>query len=108
MTKFQRFVSYLALGISIYGTYFLISGCFSLNNGTLYGQGALALLAPVLIATPINILCLLIFIILARYVIRKKIKKSSQVFGMETRLVLGAILLLNAYFFAGQTCSWNW
>ncbi len=108
MTKFQRFVSYLALGTSIYGAYFLISGCFNLKNGTLYGQGVVALLAPVLIATPITILCLLIFIISACYVIRKKIKKESHVFGMETRLVWGAILLLNVYFFAGQTCPWIW
>ena len=103
MTKFQRFVSYLALGTSIYGAYFLISGCPLLYSA---GQGALALLGPILIGTPINILCLLIFIILARYVIRKKIKMRSQIFGMETRLVWGAILLLNAYFFVGITCFW--
>ena len=107
MTKFQRFVSYLALGTSIYGAYFLISGCFNLKNGTLYGQGAVALLAPVLIATPITILCLLIFIILPEGQDRT-LKKSSQVFGMETSLVWGAILLLNVYFFVGQTCSWDW
>jgi len=106
MTKFQRFVSYLNLGTSIYGAYFLISVCFNLKNGFLYGQGVLALSAPILIGTPITILCLIIFIISACYVIRKKIKKRSQVFGMETRLVWGAILLLNVYFFAGQTCPW--
>ena len=103
MNKFQRFVSYLALGTSIYGAYFLISGCPLLSSA---GQGSLALLGPILIGTPINIVCFLIFIILARYVIRKKIKNRSQIFGMETRLVWGTILLLNVYFFVGQHCFW--
>ena len=103
MTKFQRFVSYLALGNSIFWAYFLISGCPKLHAA---GQGAVALLAPVLIGTPINIACLLIFLILARYAIRKKIKNSSQIFGMEAGLIWGAILVLNAWFVIGISCFW--
>ena len=106
MTKLQRFVSYLNLGTSILGTYFLISSCFNLENGILYGQGALVLYGPILIGTPITVLCLLIFIISALNVIRNKIKKMSQIFGMETRLVWGTILFLNVYFFVGLTCFW--
>ena len=86
MTKFQRFVSYLALGTSTYGAYFLISGCPHLSAA---GQGAVALMAPVLIGTPINFVFLLIFIVLEEYAIRKKIKKKGQDFGIEAGLVGG-------------------
>ena len=103
MTKFQRFISYLALGNSICWAYFLISGCPNLHAA---GQGAVALLAPVLIGTPINIACLLIFLVLARYAIRKKTRNSSQIFGMEAGLIWGAILVLNAYFVVGPSCFW--
>ena len=70
------------------------------------GQGAVALLAPVLIGTPINIACLLIFLILARNAIRKKIKNGSQIFGMEAELIWGAILVLNSYFVVVPSCFW--
>ena len=71
------------------------------------GQGAVALLAPVLIGTPINIACLLIFLVLARYAKRKKIKNSSQIFGMEAGLIWGAILVLNVGFWlVGPSCFW--
>tara|TARA_B100000401_G_C52178936_1_gene426879 strand:- start:164 stop:472 length:309 start_codon:yes stop_codon:yes gene_type:complete len=99
MTQLQRFFSYLPLGTSIYGAYFFIRYCPSLYTA---GQGALALLAPLLLGTPINIVCLLIFLVLARYAIREKIKNSSQVFGIEAGLVWGAILILNAWFFIGM------
>ena len=103
MTEFQRFFSYLPLGTSIYGAYFFIRYCPSLSTA---GQGGLALLTPALIGTPINIACLLIFLILARYAIRKKIKNSSQIFGMEAGLIWGAILVLNAWFVIGISCFW--
>ena len=103
MTKFQRFISYLALANSIFWAYFLISGCPNLHAA---GQGAVALLAPVLIGTPINIACLLIFLVLARYAIRKKTRNSSQIFGMEAGLVWGIILVLSACFLVGPSCFW--
>lgn len=103
MTKFQRFFSYIPLVTSIYGVYFFIRYCPGLYTA---GQGALALLTPVLIGTPINIACLLIFLILARNAIRKKIKNGSQIFGMEAELIWGAILVLNAWFLVGPSCFW--
>ena len=103
MTKFQRFVSYLALGTSTYGACFLISGCPHLSTA---GQGAVALMAPVLIGTPVNFVYLLVFIVLEEYAIRKKIKKKGQGFGMEAGLVWGTILVLNAYFVVGPSCFW--
>ena len=103
MTKFQRFFSYIPLVTSIYGAYFFIRYCPSLYTA---GQGGLALLAPALIGTPINIACSLIFLILARYAIRKKIKNSSQIFGMEAGLIWGVILVLNAWFLVAPQCFW--
>lgn len=104
MTKFQRFFSYIPLATSIYGAYFFKRYCPSLHTA---GQGAVALLAPLLIGTPINIACLLIFLILARYAIRKKIKNSNQIFGMEAGLIWGAILVLNVGFWlVGPSCFW--
>ena len=103
MTKFQQFFSYIPLTTSIYGALFFIRYCPNLYTA---GQGALALLAPLLIGTPINIICLLIFLVLPRYKIRKKIKNSSQIFGMEARLIWGAILVLNAWFVIGISCFW--
>ena len=84
MTKFQRFVSYLALGTSIFWAYFLMSGCPHLSTA---GQGAVALMAPVLIGTPVNLICLLVLIVLDEFAIRKNIKKKGQGFGMEAGLV---------------------
>ena len=69
MTKSQRFVSYLALGASKYGAYFLISGCPHLSTAD---QGAVALMAPVLIGTPVNFVCLLGFIVLEEYANEKR------------------------------------
>ena len=103
MTKFQKFFSSLPLGTSIYGTYFFIRHCPNLHTA---GQGAVALLAPLLLGTPINIVCLLVFLISARYPIRKKMKNSSQIFGMEAGLIWGAILVLNAWFVIGISCFW--
>ena len=104
MTQLQRFFSYLPLGTSIYGAYFFIRYCPSLYTA---GQGVLALSAPLLLGTPINIVCLLIFLVLARYAIRKKIKNSSQIFGMEAGLIWGAILVLNVGFWlVGPACFW--
>ena len=100
MGTILRIISYLALGNSIFWAYvyaFII--CKALGNGTLNGQGALAALGPFLIGTTTSIICLLAFIIWACYVLRKKIKKRTQVLGTESRLVWGAILLLNAYYF---------
>ena len=103
MTKFQRFVSYLALVTSMYGAYFLISGCPHLSTA---GQGAVALMAPVLIGTPVNFVCLLGFIVLEEYAIRKKIKKKGQGFGIEAGLAWWAILVINAYFVVGPSYFW--
>ena len=103
MTIFQRFVSYLALGTSTYGAYFLISGCPHLSAA---GQGAVALMAPVLIGTPVSFVCLLVFIVLEEYAMRKKIKKKGQDFGVEAKLVWGKILVINAYFVVGPSCFW--
>ena len=99
MTQLQRFFGYLTLGTSIYGAYFFTSYCPSLYTA---GQGMVVLLARLLIGTPINIVCLLIFLVLTRYAIREKIKNSSQVFGIEAGLVWKAILILNAWFFIGM------
>ena len=87
----------------MYGAYFLIRYSPSLCAA---GQGALALLTPVLIGTPVNIACLLIFLVLARYAMRRKRKNSSQTFGMEAGLIWGAILVLNAWFLVGPSCFW--
>ena len=103
MTKFQRFVSYLALGNSIFWAFFLISSCPNLSTA---GQGAVALMAPVLIGTPVTFICLLVHIVLEEFAIRKKIKKKGQGFGMEAGLVWGIILVLNAYFVVGLSCFW--
>ena len=104
MTQLQRFFGYLTLGTSIYGAYFFTSYCPSLYTA---GQGMVVLLARLLIGTPINIVCLLIFLVLARYAIRKKIKNSSQIFGMEAGLIWGAILVLNVGFWlVGPSCFW--
>ena len=103
MTKLQRFVGCLALGVSIFGAYFIISGCPQLSTA---GQGAVALMAPVLIGTPVSFVCLLVFIVLEEYAIRKKTKEKGQGFGMEARLVWGTILVLNAYFVVGPSCFW--
>ena len=103
MTKFQRFVSYLALGNSIFWAFFLISSCPNLSTA---GQGAVALMAPVLIGTPVAFICLLVHIVLEEFAIRKKIKNSSQIFGMEAGLIWGAILVLNAWFVIGISCFW--
>ena len=99
MTQLQRFFGYLTLGTSIYGAYFFTSYCPSLYTA---GQGMVVLLARLLIGTPINIVCLLIFLVLTWYAILEKIKNSSQVFGIEAGLVWKAILILNAWFFIGM------
>ena len=99
MGTILRITSYLALGNSIFWAYFYTVCCIALRNGTLNGQGALAALGPFLIGTTTSIVCLLAFIIWACYVLRKQIKKRTQVLGIETRLVWGAILLLNTYYF---------
>ena len=84
MTRLQKFVSYIALGVSIFGAYFLTIGCPQLSTA---GQGAVALMAPVLIGTPVSFVCLLVFIVLEEYAIRKKTKEKGQGFGIEARLV---------------------
>ena len=80
-----------------------MSGCPHLSTA---GQGAVALMAPVLIGTPVNLICLLVLIVLDEFAIRKNIKKKGQGFGMEAGLVWGAILVLNAYFVVGSSCFW--
>ena len=70
------------------------------------GQGAVALMTPVLIGKPVGFVCLLVFIVLEEYAMRKKINKKGQDFGVEAKLVSGTILVINAYFVVGPSCFW--
>ena len=98
MGAILRIISYLALGNSIFWAFIYTVCCIGIKNGTIIGFSGICIVAPFVYGTPINLICLLAFIICACYVVRRKIKKRTQVLGIEARLVWGAILLLNLYY----------
>ncbi len=98
MGTILRIISYLALGNSIFWAFVYAAYCIGIKNGTIHGFSGIGIVAPFLYGTPINLICLLAFIISACYLILRKIRKRAQVLGIEPRLVWGAILLLNLYY----------